>query len=60
MLCKMYHRVQHESWFQKGLRVADQGVRIIGTAKGVWDAGAAVAAGLRGAYQVAGPVLAMI
>ncbi len=56
----MYHKVARENWFQKGLRVADQGVKIIGTAKGIYEAGSALAAGLRGAYQVAGPVLAMI
>ena len=59
----MYHKVAHESWFQKpvkGLRVADQGVKIIGMAKGIYEAGSAVAAGLRGAYQVAAPMMALL
>lgn len=56
----MYYKVPHENWFQKGLRFADQGVKIIGTAKGIYDAGAAVAAGLRGAYQAAAPMMALL
>ena len=56
----MYHKVAHESWFQKGLRFADQGVKIIGTAKGIYEAGSAIAAGLRGAYQVAAPMMALL
>ncbi len=56
----MYHKVAHESWFHKGLRFADQGVKIMGTAKGLYEAGSALAAGLRGAYQVAAPMMALL
>ena len=56
----MYHKLPQESWFQKGLRAADQGLKMYGTARGIWEAGSAIATGLRSAYQVASPVLAMI
>ncbi len=56
----MYHKVPQESWFKKGLRAADQGLKMYGTARGIWEAGSAIAGGLRSAYQVASPVLAMI
>ena len=56
----MYHKIPHENWLQKGVRIADQGLRIYGTAKGLYEAGTALASGLRGAYQVAGPMLAML
>ena len=55
----MYHKVPQESWFQKGIRAAEGGLKIYGTAHGLYEAGSALAAGLRSAYQVAGPVLAM-
>ena len=56
----MYHKVPPESWFQKGVRAAEQGLKIYGTARGLYEAGSTLAAGVRGAYQVAAPVLAMI
>ena len=52
----MYAKHQHESWLHKGLRYADEGLRVFGTAKGLYEAGAAVAGGLRTAYGVAAPV----
>ena len=56
----MYHKLPKETWFNKGLKGVENALRIYGTAKGAWEAGSAVATGLRGAYQVAAPVLAMI
>ena len=56
----MYHKVPPESWFQKGVRAAEQGLKIYGTARGLYEAGSALATGVRSAYQVAAPVLAMI
>ena len=56
----MYYKREPESWLHKGLRYADEGLRVFGTAKGLYEAGTAVASGLRSAYQVAGPALAML
>ena len=56
----MYHKVPHESWLNKGIKAVEGGLRIFGTAKGLYDAGSALAAGIRGVYQVAGPALAML
>jgi hypothetical protein len=56
----MYHKLPKESWFDKGLRAVEGGLKIYGTARGLYEAGSALATGLRSAYQVAGPMLAMI
>jgi hypothetical protein len=56
----MYHKVPQENWFQKGIRAAEGGLKIYGTARGLYEAGSALASGMRSAYQVAGPMLAMI
>ena len=56
----MYKRIPRENWFQKGIRAAEDGLKIYGTARGLYEAGSALATGLRGAYQVAAPMLAMI
>ena len=52
----MYNKIPHETWFHKGVRVVDQGLKIFGTAKGLYDAGSAIATGAR----ALGPMLAMI
>ena len=56
----MYHKLPKETWIDKGLRAVEGGLKIYGTARGLYEAGSALAAGLRSAYQVAGPMLAMI
>ena len=56
----MYKQIPHENWLQKGLRVAESGLKIYGTAKGLYDAGSALATGIRSAYQVASPMLALL
>ena len=56
----MYHKVPKESLLDKGVKVVEGGLNIYGTARGLYEAGSAIATGLRSAYQVAGPVLAMI
>ena len=53
---EMYKRVPQESWFKKGLRYADEGIKIFGTAKGLWEVGSALASGVR----AAGPMLALL
>ena len=49
-----------EGFFDKGLRVANQGLQIIGTAKGLYEAGQTLYAGARGVAAVAGPALALM
>ena len=56
----MYYKIPHENWLQKGIKAAEGGLKIYGTAKGLYEAGSAIASGLRGAYQVASPMLAML
>ena len=52
----MYYKHSHENWFQKGLRVADQGLKIAGTVQGMYQVGSAIATGIRGAA----PMLALL
>ena len=56
----MYHKHPQENWMQKGVRAVEGGLRIYGTAQGVYQAGTAIASGLRSAYQVAGPMLTLL
>ena len=49
----MYYKHPHENWLQKGVRYVDQGLKVYGTAKGLYDVGKAL-------YSVAGPALAML
>ena len=56
----MYHKVPQESWLNKGIKAVEGGLRIFGTAKGLYEAESALATGMRGVYQVAGPALAML
>ena len=56
----MYHKIPHENWLSKGIRHAEGALKVYGTARGLWEMGSAVAGGLRSAYQVAGPALAML
>ena len=43
----MYYKHPHENWFQKGIRFADQGLKIVGTAKGIYEVGSVIATGAR-------------
>ena len=52
----MYYKHPHENFFQKGMKIADQGLKMYGTAQGLYN----MYQGLRGAYQVAAPMLAML
>jgi hypothetical protein len=49
-----------EGFFDKGLRLANQGLSIVGTAKGLYEAGSTLYAGARGLAAVAGPALALM
>lgn len=50
----------HENWFQKGVRAVEGGLKIYGTARGVYEAGSAIASGIRSGYQIAAPTLGML
>ncbi len=52
----MYNKIPHETWFHKGARIVDQGLKIFGTAKGLYEVGSAIGTGAR----ALGPMLAMI
>ena len=56
----MYKQIPHENWFQKGIKAAEGGLRIYSTARGLYEAGSALATGIRSAYQVASPMLALL
>jgi hypothetical protein len=56
----MYHKIPHENWLQKGVRAAEGALKIYGTARGVYEAGSALASGLSSAYRIAAPALAML
>ncbi len=45
----MYKRTPHENFLQKGIKYAEQGLKVLGTAKGIYDVGSAIATGLRAA-----------
>ena len=49
-----------EGFFENGLRVANQGLQIIGTAKGIYEAGQTLYAEARGVAAFAGPALALM
>ena len=51
---------QKEGFFDKGLRLANQGLQIVGTARGLYEAGQTLYAGARGVAAVAGPALALM
>ena len=53
----MAHQVQpHESFFDKSVRLANQGASILGTLKGLYEGGKFIAGGVR----AAAPLLAML
>ncbi len=56
----MYYKLPRESWMQKGIKAVEGGLKIDGTARGVYEAGSAIATGLRAGYQIASPMLALL
>ncbi len=63
----MYKRIPHENFLQKGIKYAEQGLKIFGTAKGIYEVGSAIATGVRAAaptiatgLRVAAPALALL
>ena len=57
---EMYYKHPHENWFQKGIRAVEGGLKVYGTARGVYEAGSAIASGVRAGYQVAAPMMALL
>ena len=56
----MYYKHKPESMFSKVHRYLDQGLKIYGTARGVYEVGSGLVSAARTAYQVAGPALAIL
>ena len=52
----MYYKHPHESWMQKGVKAVEAGLKIYGTAQGLYQAGTAIASGLR----AAAPMMALL
>ena len=53
---KMYYKHPHKNRIQKGLRYADQGIKMYGTAIGIYEVGSAIASGVR----MAAPMMALL
>ena len=47
-----------QGFLSKALHISDQGLKVYGTARGVYSMATGVAQGLRSAYQVAAPMIA--
>ena len=56
----MYKQLPKESFFDRSMRNIEGGLKIYGTVRGLYEAGSALATGMRGAYQIASPMLAML
>ena len=56
----VHQKIPPESFLDKSMRVASQGVQIMGTLKGVWDAGRTIIGGLNSAANYARPLLALM
>ncbi len=56
----MYYKHPHENFFQKAIRTAEGGLKIYGTARGLYEAGSAIASGIGTGYQVAAPMMALL
>ena len=56
----VHQKLPPESFFDKSVRVANQGVQIMGTLKGAWEAGRSIYGGLSAAATYARPLLALM
>ena len=56
----MYKSQPKESFLHRTMRHVEDGLKVYGTARGVYEVLSATATGLRGAYQIAAPALAML
>ena len=55
----MHQVIPLESFFNKSVRLANEGVQLMGTLKGAWDAGKTIYGGLTTAAAYARPLLAL-
>ena len=55
-----HQQLPPESFLDKSMRVANQGVQIMGTLNGVWEAGRTIYGGLNAAGTYARPLLALM
>ncbi len=55
-----YQKLPAESFFDKSMRVANQGIQIMGTLKGAWEAGRTILGGINTAATYARPLLALM
>ena len=56
----MYKQFPKDSFLSKTYKTIDNGLKIYGTARGLYEAGTAIATGIRSAYQIASPMLALL
>ncbi len=56
----VHQKIPPESFFDKSMRVANQGVQIMGTLKGGWDAARTIYGGLSTVAPYARPLLALM
>ena len=56
----VHQKIPPESFFDKSMRVSNQGVQIMGTLKGVWDAGRTLYSWVNTAATYARPLLALV
>ena len=56
----VHQKLPPESFLDKSVRVANQGVQIMGTLKGAWEAGRSIYGGLSTAATYARPLLALM
>ncbi len=45
----MYKRITHGKFLQKGIKYTEQGLKVLSTAKGLYEVGSAISTGLRAA-----------
>ena len=57
---EMIQKRPYQCFLSKTLHYTDQALRVFGTAKGLYEAGAGIASGLRSAYQIAAPIAAIL
>jgi hypothetical protein len=55
----MHKQIPQDSFFDKSIRVANQGVQIMGTLKGLYEGGRTLYGGLSAAATYAAPLLAL-
>ena len=55
----MHKQIPQDSFFDKSIRVANQGVQLMGTLKGLYEGGRTLYGGLSVAAMYAAPLLAL-